>query len=503
MAAFLGIDYGTTGFKVQLFDVRGRPLTAAGGELPVLHPAPGFVEQDSEQAWNAVRRAIQHALKSANIRADEIKAVGTTGTTNLTLYDHRGRILRPAIVYGDARLPPADELKIILNEFGPERIAAAFGLESADEATVQTILRTMCSAKLLWLRTQEPELFARIQHGIATSSDLVNYQLTGKVTHLAQAAAVDNELAVLFDLSLSWFGAPHQTGDVLGTVSPSAAAETGLAETTSVVMTAGDSSCAILGAGLVDPGSALNIAGTTDVVAVVTNDRPQSQVGYPVKHLLPNRWLLSLSPLRGPVLRWFRDVLLPSGATYNDIDRLASQAPPGAGGLLCLPYWTGEKGVVHDPGVRGMFVGLDVQHGLEHMARAILEGVAYGLREILEAYAANRVVASRICVSGGGARSHVWNQIKADVLGRPIQVLKVVETGCLGAAIIAAVATGAYANTREAVAKMVNVAQVVEPDPARAAIYEEGYMTYRQLYAANHQIFAALGHLRTHSYNKV
>jgi xylulokinase len=190
-------------------------------------------------------------------------------------------------------------------------------------------------------------------------------------------------------------------------------------------------------------------------------------------------WLISLSPLRGPALRWFRDSFLPAGAAYADIDNMAAHAPPGAGGLLWLPYLSGEKGVIHDPDARGSLVGLDAQHQPRHIARALLEGIAFGIREILEAYEKGGVPIEEVRLSGGGARSRLWNQIKADVLGQTVGVLQALETGCLAAAVLAAVATGQYHDRREASLAMARVSEVVQPNPTCVEIYQQAYCLYK------------------------
>lgn len=496
MTALLGIDYGTTGFKVRLFDAHGAPLAGAGSELPAQSPAPGWVEQDVSKGWEAVCVAIRATLREARVRSEEVLAVSTTGTYNLTVLNHAGRILRPAILYGDTRLPPPEDIQTILRELGAERVAALFGFKEFDEGKLKIVLRILRSSKLLWLRAHDPEVYARIQACMATSMDFINARLTGKVAHLTDGIALDDDIAELFGIPHEWFGEAYEAGQVVGHINAQGAVESGLAEGTPVVMAAGDSSCSFLGAGLVRPGIALNLAGTTDVVAVAVGERPQTNVGYPVEHLIPGLWLVSLSPLRGPAIRWLRDNLLPAGATYADIDDLAGKVPPGAQGLLCLPYLSGEKGVVHDPDARGMLVGLDTQHQRGHIARAVLEGIAFGLREILEAYQAEGVPVEEVRLAGGGARSRLWNQIRADVLGRPVNILRVLEAGCLGAAVLAAVAVGLYRDRYEGALAMARVAESLQPDPAHAEIYQEVYRLYKQLYPANCDLVSELAKLR-------
>jgi xylulokinase len=327
--------------------------------------------------------------------------------------------------------------------------------------------------------------------------DLVNTRLIGRPVQMVDTVQLDDDIGALFGIPAQWFGEAFPTGQLIGRVCAQAAGETGLAEGTSVVMASSDSLCSFLGAGLSYPGLALNLAGTTDVVAVTAAEQPHPGAGYPLSHLIPDLWVVSLSPLRGAAMRWLRDTLLERGASYAGIDELAGRAPAGAQGLLCLPYWAGEKGVVHDADARGILIGLDNRHGREHIARAMLEGIAYGLREILEAYAADDLAITEVRLSGGGAGSDLWNQIKADVLGRPVGVMQVIETGCLGTAMLAGVALGLYRSRQEAAEAMAHVSETIQPDPSRMATYQHAYGLYHQLYAANRELFPGLTKLRS------
>lgn len=493
MSLLLGLDYGTTSFKVGLFDPAGAALAQSGGEVPVLAPAPGWVEQDMATGWRAVCGAIRRVLQASQSAARDIRAICATGTYNLTLSDSAGRLLRPAILYGDARVPPAEDLEVILRQLGESRVASAFGFAALDPARLTVILRVLRASKLLWLRANEPETFARIQSCLGASSDYISARLTGTVARQAGGLALDDEIAELFDLPADWFGRVHPVGDIVGAVTASASEETGLAEGTPVVMAAGDSICGVLGGGLTMAGMALNLGGTTDVVALATDHRPTA--GYPVPHLIPGLWLASLSPVRGPAMRWARETLLPAQGSFADLDALAAQAPPGSAGLLCLPAFSGEKGVVHDPEARGALVGLHLGHDRSHIARAVLEGIAFGLREILESYTAAGLALTSVRLGGGGARSPLWAQIKADVLGQPVGVLQVPEAGCLGAAMLAAAAVGVHSDWRSAADAMARVARTYRPDPKANAVYQEAFQAYRELYPASREAFRLLARL--------
>lgn len=497
MSFFLGIDYGTSGFKVQAFDEIGQCLAYKQGQVPLERQQPGWVEQDIEYGWKRLCQAIRELLAESGLEPTSIKGIGTTGTSNLSLLDASGRTMRPAILYGDTRLPSDEEMEIIKAEIGAGRIGAGFGFHEMDDARWTIVLQLLPSAKLLWLRSHEGELFQRARSCLTSSWDFIHFRLTGQITHWSGSLDADRAIAERFGIPLEWFGEGRGTGEIAGTICAPGALESGLAQGTPVVLGGTDSLCMFLGAGLTRAGMGLNAAGTTDVVAVALAERPRAAIGYPVEHLIPGLWMLSLSPVRGPTLAWFRDLLLGSQASYAELDQLASQAPPGSSGLICLPYFSGEKGVVHDPAARGMLVGLDLQHGQPHLARSVLEAIAHSLRQIVETYEAQGAPVRELRLAGGGAKSELWNRIKADVLGREIHVLQVLETGCLGAAILASVAVGHYPDRRQACEMMTRVAKTIHPNPNTSEIYHQAQRVFQGLYPANERIFGELTTLRS------
>ena len=499
MSYYLGIDYGTSRFKIQIFDSSGLPQAATEGEVSMERPHPGWVEQDIASGWGQFCSALRSLLAGTGIKAEQIRAVGTTGTTNLSLMDNDGRILRPAVLYGDTRLPPQDAIQKIQTEIPSETLVRSFGFDELDEAKWTILLRLLPSSKLLWLRQYEPEVFEQIHTCLTASWDFVHFRLCGRVAHWAGALEDEREILTYFGIPQHWFGSSVETGQIVGCVDERGSEESGLTVGTPLVMGGTDSLCMFLGAGMTEPEIALNAAGTTDVVAVTVGQRPEASIGYPVQHLISPLWLLSLSPVRGPTLAWFRDLLLPGGSTFADLDRLAVQAPPGSDGLLCLPYLSGEKGAVHDPEARGVLMGLDLQHEKRHLARAVLEGIAFSTKQILEAYEIQGVKAKEVRLCGGGARSGIWNQIKADIFNVPVQILQVLDTGCLGAAMLAAVAAGDYGDREAACSSMSNISSTILPDPRNVEMYRSAYEAYKQLYPLNRILFSSLKGLRQDS----
>jgi xylulokinase len=497
MSLILALDYGSSSLKAVLLSTGGEMLAEEAQNIPVFAHQAGWVEQDSDAGWQGVCAIIQTLLHKVQRAVGQIAAIAVTGTTNLTLFDHAGRTLRPAILYGDTRLPPAEDMHFILERIGEKGIAAFFGLEKADPNQQTFILRTLPSSKLLWLRKNEPEIFARARHWVTTSWDMMILRLTGTSTFLEEDLHLDQQIGNLFGIPDASWGQACRRGQIVGTVSAEAASLTGLQKGTPVVVSARDSLCSFLGAGIHRPGMVLNQGGTTDVIAVSCDRPPQAQVGYPVQSLVEGLWFLSLSPQRGSALKWIRDLLFPGQDSYRMLDDLAAQAPPGSRGLIFLPYLLGEKAVVHDPWARGAFLGIDTLHTSAHLARAVLEGIAFGLRDILGEYAKAGLAIDEIRLGGGAARSPIWNQIKADILGREVKILAVPETGCLGAAILAARTLHLLPDLPGACDAMVHIQATIQPDPHRIEIYDRGYEAFRSIYPSCKNIFPILADLRS------
>jgi len=492
----LSLDFGTSFLKACLFAADGRLLASVSEELNARTPRSGEVELDPEAGWDAACRAVRKTLLEAGVASSDVHAVCATGTTLVTVYDESGRALRPSICFGDMRLPPQEDIETILQSVGPERIAAAFGLRELDDHTLAIILSTLTSSKLLWLRANEPETYAHTRAAVTTGWELLNMRLTGTVSHQENPIEVETRISELFDVPRSWFGDQYRTGEVVGRVSGEAASRTGLPKGTPVVAGAWDSMCGFLGSGMTRPGIALNIAGTTDVLAVASRTGEPAGGGFVVRHIIPGLWVVTLSPIRGPTLDWFRDLLVDGERSYSEFDDLVAGAAPGSGGLLCLPYMSGEKGAVRDLDARGILLGLDVAHTRADLARAAVEGSILELRRILDGYEGAGLRVDEVRVSGGRARSRLWNQMKADILGRVVHVLAVPETGCLGSAILASVAIGVQSDLASGVDSMVHIAEAIVPDPDTVDLYAEVFDVYREMYQTNRGLLAGVARLR-------
>jgi xylulokinase len=470
VSALVGLDVGTTGVKALAISPTGEVLGRAEREYPLATPQPGWAEQDPE-AW---RRAAEEALEA--LGADEIAGIGLTGQMHgLVALDAWQRVLRPAILWNDQRT--AAECREIEERIGLARLL---------ELTGNRALPGFTAPKLLWLRTNEPETYERIAH-ILLPKDYVRLALTGeRATDVADASGTllfdvarrrwSDEVLDALELPEAWLPPALE--------SPSRSAETRAG--VPVAAGAGDQAAGALGVGVTAPGPVSVVLGTSGVVfatlpGAVTDDEGRAHVFC---HAVPGAWhAMGVMLSAAGALRWFRDALAP-GEPYETLVAEAESWAPGAEGLLFLPYLAGERTPHADPDARGAFTGLSHRHDRGALVRAVLEGVAYGLRDSLEVL---RALGCRLDVgrvSGGGARSDLWLRIVASVLGLPLERTVAEEGAAYGAALLGGVAGGAFADVHEAVAACVRVSDAVEPDPDWERFYADGYGRYRALYPA-------------------
>ena len=458
MRPLVGLDVGTTGVKAVAVSTTGEVLARAERGYPLSTPQPGWCEQDPEDWWAAT----QAALGDLDV---EPAAVGFSGQMHgLVALDEHDRPLRPAILWNDQRT-------------GAEcaEIEARIGVERLIELTGNRALTGFTAPKLLWLRRHEPDVYARIRR-ILLPKDYVRLRLTGEhATDVADASgtllfdvrrrAWSDDVLELLELPASWLPPVHESTEIAG---------------------AGDQAAGALGMGIDRAGPLSVVLGTSGVVfAALPAYRPDAEARLHVFcHAVPETWhAMGVMLSAAGSLRWLRDQVV--GGSYEELSLEAARWPPGTEGLVFQPYLAGERTPHSDPNARGAFVGLSLRHERGALVRAVLEGVAYGLRDSLELLRALGVDAERGRVSGGGARSALWLRIVASVLGLPLERTAASEEGAaFGAALLGGVATGVFADAAEAVASCVHVTDRIEPDPAWQAVYEDGYARFRMLYPA-------------------
>ena len=494
MALVIGIDASTTATKAVLIDESGAVVGVGASEYAFEVPQPGWAEQDPQLWWDGAVASIRSVLASTRTSGEDVVAVGLTGQMHgLVLLDAADTVLRPAILWNDQRTARAcDEIR---EAVGRERLIAITGNDA---------LTGFTAPKLVWVRDQEPDIWSRVAH-VLLPKDYVRLRLTGD--HAMDKA--DGAGTILFDLAArdwspevvaalridpAWLPPTFEGPVVTGTVGATAAAATGLRAGTPVVAGGGDQAANAVGTGAVDAGVVALSLGTSGVTFAATREpliEPAGRV-HAFCHAVPGRWhMMSVMLSAAGSLRWFRDALAP-GVEFAALGDEAAGVAAGSEGLLFLPYLTGERSPHPDPLARGAFVGLTVGHERRHLTRAVMEGVAFGLRDGLDLMVDAGVPApSEIRASGGGIASPVWRQILADVLGAEIATVRTTEGAAYGAAMLAAVGASWFADVDAIAGAWVETTPVASPGPDQAR-YAELHAEYRRLYPALAPSFAAL-----------
>jgi xylulokinase len=494
MAYFIGIDASTTATKALLIDEEGAVAGAAAAEYGFETPRPLWSEQHPDLWWHGAVQSIRQVLADSSVDGRAVRGIGLTGQMHgLVLLDEGGQVLRPAILWNDQRTgAECDEIRARL---GRERLIRITGNDA---------LTGFTAPKILWVRNHEPEVYGRVRH-VLLPKDYVRFQLTGEHatdraggagTLLFDLAARDwsAEVVAALGIDLAWLPPTFEGPAVTGAVSEPAAEATGLAAGTPVVGGGGDQAAQAVGVGAVEAGIVALTLGTSGVVFASADQpivEPDGRL-HAFCHAVPGKWhLMGVMLSAAGSLRWFRDTVAP-GEDFDALTGRAEGVPAGSEGLFFLPYLTGERTPHPDPLARAAFVGLTVRHTRDHMTRAVLEGVAFGLRDSFELMrGAGLPVIRQVRVSGGGAKSPLWRQILADVLEVELATVNTTEGAAYGAALLGATGCGAFSDVESACAAAVQVTGRTEPGPASTA-YRPLYPLYRDLYPALRPNFHSL-----------
>ena len=493
----LGIDVGTGGTRVVLLDADGRVLgSSTAAHPPFASPHPGWAEQNPDDWWAAVCSAIPECLTRGKTAASEISGIALTGQMHgLVLLDRDERVLRPSIIWCDQRTEV--ECSEITEKIGAARLI---------ELTANPALTNFTLPKIWWVQKHEPEVWARAG-AILLPKDYIRLRLSGsRATDVADASGT-----LLFDVAnRQWSRAMMEASrlnpdllptvfescEISGHVSDEGARATGLRAGIPIVTGAGDQAAGAVGAGIVRPGTVSATIGTSGVVFAATAGPVRDPAGriHTFCHAVPQRWhVMGVTQSAGYSLRWFRDQFGaggdPAGDAYERLMTEADAAPAGADGLLWAPYLMGERTPYLDPLARGALVGISATHTRAHVIRAILEGVAFSLRDTLTIFAELKIPVESIRLSGGGARGSLWRQIQADIFGMPVGVLEVEEGPAYGAALLAGVGVGAWPTVEKACDATVRVSKRIEPSPENVALMNRQYVAYRKLYPALRDIW--------------
>ncbi len=492
----LGIDVGTGGTRAVLIDNSGAVIAARTSEhQPFASPKTGWAEQDPHDWWRATCEAIRELLKESGTASSEIAAVGFSGQMHgAVLLDSAGDVLRPALIWCDQRT--ADEAAELTAQLGETQII---------NWTCNPALTNFTLTKLLWVRKHEPHLFERFRT-LLLPKDYVRYRLSGQYgMDMADASGTllldvtnrrwSTEMASATGIDPQCLPPLFESPDACATISRAGAEATGLLEGTPLVAGAGDQAAGAVGMGIVRPGSVHATIGTSGVVFAAT-DRPALDPKgrlHTFCHAVPGRWhIMGVTQSAGLSLRWFRDNFGASADDgrdpYERICEEAATVPPGCDGVLWAPYLMGERTPHLDPQARAALVGLAANHGRGHVARAILEGVAFSLRDSFSIFREMNVPVTSIRLGGGGARSPLWRQIQADVYGHSVEVLQAEEGAAYGAALLAGVGAKVWSSVDEACLSSVRVAHEIVPDPAASAVMNQQYEVFRRVYPALREI---------------
>jgi xylulokinase len=490
---FLGLDIGTGGSRAVVIDENGKILASATVEHAAFaSPEIGWAEQSPEDWWRACVSAIGAVLQI--VKPEEIAAVSFSGQMHGSVFlDVSDAVIRPALLWCDQRTDR--QCRGITEKIGAERLIE---LVSNPAVTGFTL------PKVLWLRENEPESFEKVR-AVLLPKDYIRLRLSGdKASDVADSSGTllfdvhnrrwSDEMMTAFELDKELFPKIYESPEVTGKVSSSGASETGLKEGTLVVAGAGDNAAGAIGMGIVKPGALSATIGTSGVVFAVT-DQPKIDLKgriHTLCHAVPGRWHnTGVTLAAGLSFKWFRENF-GEGKTYDELVNEAAKISAGADGAIWLPYLMGERTPHLDAGARAAFVGLTASHTKAHLTRAVLEGVAFSLKDSIEIFSELGAQAEKIRLGGGGAKSALWQQIQADIYGQTVETIEAEEGAAFGAAILAGVGAGNWKTVDEACERTIKTAKQVEPDSDSAKILQKNYEAYKLLYNALRPVTAIL-----------
>jgi xylulokinase len=509
---FLGIDISTTSAKALLIDTKGAVIASASSPLSLSTPKPLWSEQDPHEWWRGAVNSIRQALAQAGVSGAQVRAIGMTGQMHgLVMLDKQERVLRPAILWNDQRT--GAECEQITHKVGAEKLLRITGNRA---------LTGFTAPKILWVHNNEPEIYAQTAH-ILLPKDYIRLRLSGGyAVDKADGAGTllfdlknrdwSDEVLDILEISRNWMPETFEGPEITGLVHAVAAEETGLLAGIPIVGGGGDQAAQAVGVGAVTPGIVALTLGTSGVVFATTDGpyiEPQGRL-HAFCHSVPGTWhFMGVMLSAAGSLQWYRDTLA-GHLSFDELLEPAKNIPAGSEGLIFLPYLTGERTPHPDPLARAAFIGLTVRHSQAHLTRAVLEGVAFGLRDSMElikqasgsvagSSKADKTGIEQVRVSGGGARSPLWRQILADVLGAELVTVNTTEGAAYGAALLAGVGAGEWATVNESCQAVIRTSQSTRPNPEEVKVYEKYYPLYHGLYHALRPTFDAVGQYLTTS----
>ncbi len=494
MPYLMGIDISTTGAKALIINESGGVIAVANTPQPISQPQPLWSEQNPADWWDGIVKSIRAALAESGLSGDDISAIGLTGQMHgLVLLDNQGQVLRPSILWNDQRT--GSQCDYMTEAIGANRLL---------ELTGNPALTGFTAPKILWVRDNEPEVYAEAAQ-VLLPKDYIRYKLTDAyATDLAGAAgtsllnvaerAWSQDVLDALEIPAAWMPPVHEGTQVTSRISAAAAGATGLRAGTPVVGGGGDQAAGAIGMGCVTPDKVGVTVGTSGVVFAPLSSYAYEPEGrlHAFCHAVPGTWhFMGVMLSAAGSLQWYKDTFA-ADMDYDSLLAEAAEVAAGSEGLFFLPYLTGERSPHPDPLARGAFIGITSRHTRGHMTRAVLEGVAYGLKDsftLIDQVGLPQEFEVRI--SGGGAKSPIWQQIIADVLGAPLVNVNTTEGGAFGAAILASVAADVFDDVASACAAMIQTGEGVAVGE-NAPIYAQRYKIYQSLYPTLKGTFAEL-----------
>jgi xylulokinase len=504
MSLFLGIDIGTSATKTLLINPKGQILSEAGSGYRLYHPKPLWSEQEPDDWWRATVKTVREAIKKAKVKAADVKAIGLSGQMHGSVFlDKKGQVIRPALLWNDQRTAAeCDEIE-----------KRAGGRSELIRMVANPALTGFTAPKILWLRNREPKHFDKTVK-ILLPKDDVRRRMTGEfATDVSDASGMllldvarrdwSRELLSKLELDESLFARCYESEEVTGRLTSAAAKELGLTTDCLVVGGAGDCAANGVGTGVVSGGVLSTSIGTSGIMFVHSDKveiDPQGRL-HTFCHAVHGKWhMMGVSLTGGGALQWFTEKLcgeLSKGKknAFEVLNAEARDIPAGCEGLFFLPYLAGERTPHADPDARGCFIGLTLKHTRGHMVRAIMEGVAYAMRDSLSIIQEMGVPVKQIRASGGGSKSPLWRQIQADAFGQKVVTINAEQGPAYGVALLAAVGAGAFKNIEEACAATIKVVSDTPLDRHAKKSYDAGFPIYQNLYRSLRNDFKAISAL--------
>lgn len=505
MAVLLGIDIGTSATKTLLVQEDGRILASASAEYPLLSPKPGWSEQNPEDWWKATVKTVRQVMKSSKLKAADVAGIGLSGQMHGSVFlDKKNTVIRPALLWNDQRTAAeCDEI---------ERLSG--GRRKLIRMVANPALTGFTAPKILWLRNNEQRNFDRTSQ-VLLPKDYIRFRLTGEfATEVSDASGTllldvskrrwSKNLLGKLELDPNLLPRVYESEDITGGLTEQVANQLGLNVGTPVVGGGGDQAAGAIGNGIVRKGIVSATMGTSGVVFAHSDEvqvDPQGRL-HTFCHAVRGKWhIMGCVLSAGGSLQWFRNQLCKEEMRiakrrkidpYELITAAAEETPVGSEGLIFLPYLTGERTPHANPNARGCWIGLSLRHGKGHMARAVMEGATYAMRDSLEIIRQMQIPVKEIRLSGGGAQSDFWKQMQADIYGQTAVTINAEEGPAYGAAILAASGTGVYRNVVEACRATITIASKTKPRVTAKRKYNTLYPLYTGLYRSLRDDFNAI-----------